>query len=427
VPEQDRFVTLESWQGRLTAANGPCQNASVHSALPALVGILLLALPATSMAQNTPPTTQTETQSKSAQADQFKELIAVGRRELSHNAAGKAELLFRQAIKLAPKSAVAHNELGVALFQQGAAVAAVEPFKKATKLDPTLASAWANLGEAQRRIREYKKAAYAFHRFLKLEKNDPFALFGLGVSFEGSQSLKKALKTLNIAQKYADRGDIDALSARITQAIQRVHREILDARRPAVARGDDLVRAGRYRDGLNVYINALQERPKDAVLLGRVGLVKAILGEVKGAEESLRAALMNDPAEPVARAAYATLLRFTATEEDTDDLSNERGQALLGADRAALAFRVFAQQLANAPDDEEARKGHGEAALRLRRLDAAAADFELAGDDVVALSGLAETQHLQGKTQAAQQTLKRTGKRISLQHLSVWRQSLLTN
>lgn|GEM_PF-6988420 len=399
----------------------------MHSALPALIATLLLALPATSMAQNTPPNTETKTQSKSAQADQFKEFIAVGRRELSHNAAGKAEALFRQAIKLAPKSAIAHNELGVALFQQGATAAAIEPFIKATKLDPKLASAWANLGEAQRRSKKYKKAAYAFHRFLKLQKNDPFALFGLGVSFEGAQSLKKALKTLTIAQKYADKGDFDALSARITQAIQRVHREILDARRPAVARGDDLVRAGRYRDGLNVYTNALKKRPKDGVLLGRVGLVKAILGEVKGAKESLRAALMHNPAEPVARAAYATLLRFTATEVTTEDLSNERGQALLGSDRAALAYRVFTHQLGNAPEDEVARKGHGEAALRLRKLDAAAADFELAGDDVIALSGLAETQHLQGKSEAAKKTLKRTGKRISLNQLSVWRQSLLTN
>ena len=370
-----------------------------------LAAVVLLA---TSAMAQTPP------------ADDAATLLAEGRRQLATGAAGRAADLFRQAIDKEPGNAVLHNELGVALFQQGASEAAIAPLMKAVKLDPTLANAWANLGEAERRAKHFKPAAVAFHRYLELRKGDKYGLYGLALSFEGYEAFDKALQTLNVAEKQT--ADDPRLLSRIRTARARVQEKVAAAKLPATERGDALFRAGRWADALAVYERGLRDKADDATLLGRRGLVRAVLGDLDAARHDFEDALRRDPAEEVAAAAYA-LLADASGEPGVPDADPGQGRSLLAVDRAAMAHRAFRRGLVGEPGNVAFRMLHGEAALRLGLVDEALQDFS--GDVEGAAAGRAEVHLLRGEAAEAEEAAGEANAPVPLADLPVWRRSLL--
>lgn len=371
--------------------------------------LLVLALTCTSaIAQETPPTTQSS----------LAERLSQGRRLLQSGAHVRAEQIFRAIIEQDPNNAVAQNELGVALFQQGAYKAATVPFRAAVKLDAKLSHAWANLAEAQRLSRDFKRAALSYHRFLQLEKGDRYGVYGLALCFEGYEQFDKALRTLQVAEKASQKDP--QLLARINIAVRRVRRLMAEARLPLLERGDAQLMAGRWDDALRMYERGLTETEGDAVLLGRRGIVKAILGDLAAARADLEAALLADPSSAVTRAAYALVLDAQGLVDTPPEAGS--GPAMLRADRAAAAFRAFSQVLA-AGEDRVASAGRGEAALRLGQVEDALQDFGTAGD----AAGTAEIHVLRGDPNAAREAADSiaAGAPPALEDLPVWRRTLL--
>lgn len=350
------------------------------------------------------------------------QLIDEGRRHLSEERFTQAEAAFRAAIKAAPSSAIAHNELGVALFQRGATQAAIEPFTRATKLNKGLANAWANLAEAQRLSGKFKRAALSYHRFLGSNKGDRYGLYGMGLSFEGYESFDKALRTLQVAEKAAE---ADArLLARIHRSIRRVHEKMAEAKLSLLTRGDARLLAGHWKEAQALYEKGLAEKKGDATYLGRRGMTRAILGDLAGAKADLRSALLADPTEPVARAAFVIVLDH-AGEPGLGPVGagTENGATMLGADRAALAFEAFSRLLESQPDSAKARLWRGEASLRLGLLDQAEEDFGGQGRD--AAFGRADVQVLRGKPGEAR--AESPNKSLDPADIPVWRRSLLVH
>jgi Flp pilus assembly protein TadD len=56
---------------------------------------------------------------------------------------------FRAALKLNPRSVVAHNNLGIALGSRGRMDEAIDQFRQALGIDPGFADAQRNLATAQ--------------------------------------------------------------------------------------------------------------------------------------------------------------------------------------------------------------------------------------------------------------------------------------
>jgi tetratricopeptide (TPR) repeat protein len=71
---------------------------------------------------------------------------------------------YKEAIRLDPKEAKAHNNLGLPLYKQGDLVGAVACFKEALRLDPKLAPAHVGLGFALRQQGHFREALTALRR-----------------------------------------------------------------------------------------------------------------------------------------------------------------------------------------------------------------------------------------------------------------------
>ena len=78
---------------------------------------------------------------------------------------------YRDALRINPNDALLHNNLGVAIGDQGKLDQAIEQYQEALRLNPALALAHYNLGECLRKKGERDAAAREFRDFLKLAAN----------------------------------------------------------------------------------------------------------------------------------------------------------------------------------------------------------------------------------------------------------------
>ncbi len=330
--------------------------------------------------------------------------IQKARSLLARQKTGDAIALLKEQIQLQPHVALLHNELGAAYLQTGDLRQATSEFLIATKAEPSLAHAWANLGESLRLQRLFKKAARAFHTFLQLSANDRYGLYGLALSFEGYEAYDKALQTLSVAEKEA-RSD-SALRARINQARRRLNEKVKEAGLPALERGDARFVSARYKAALAVYASGLRATPGDATLLSRIGLTYAVLGKVERSITYFEAALRVDPNEAVANFAYPNLKKATAT---SDGLSLSD---LVRQDRPALLL----QRAGSTPTPPKA-----EAYLRMGRLDDAQATAPSTGGAAIR----AEVHVLRGELKEAEREASSAVIDGDTEDIPTWRRSLL--
>ena len=85
------------------------------------------------------------------------------------------------AIALNPRSAAAHNGLGLLAVDEGRAADAVKAFERATAIDSNNASYWTNLGNARRAAGDRAGAEQAYRRAIDVDARAADAANGLGV------------------------------------------------------------------------------------------------------------------------------------------------------------------------------------------------------------------------------------------------------
>jgi tetratricopeptide (TPR) repeat protein len=91
-----------------------------------------------------------------------------------------AEIAFREAIRLDPESASAHNGLGFALREMGQYPEAETALRKATLFDPGMAGAHKCLGRVLQDSGRHQEAEAAFLQAIHLNPSDANAHNGLG-------------------------------------------------------------------------------------------------------------------------------------------------------------------------------------------------------------------------------------------------------
>ena len=89
---------------------------------------------------------------------------------------------FRQAVKLTPASAEAHNWLGAFLMGRGNLTDAISELRKAVSLDPKYARGYTNLGSALAKSGDLREAVTAFKKAVSLEPNSWAAHLNLGLA-----------------------------------------------------------------------------------------------------------------------------------------------------------------------------------------------------------------------------------------------------
>jgi tetratricopeptide (TPR) repeat protein len=123
-----------------------------------------------------------------------------------------AELAFRKVLKLDPRHAKAHGQLGMALFHLRKEAPARKEFEAALEINPKDYNTWFNLGELHlseagregkpRRIRELRaKAMTCYLKAVEWNPDHAEAHYRAGVLLNGNGQFKEAIRHLEAARK----------------------------------------------------------------------------------------------------------------------------------------------------------------------------------------------------------------------------------
>lgn len=112
------------------------------------------------------------------------------------------------ALRANPHNAALHNQLGQLLRQKGFPKDSEREFERAVNDDPTLFSAWYNLGLVRQARGDWSGARWAYERTLHYRKGHSAALFQMGLMEEQRGNMRAALdyyaKAFNINHDLLD-------------------------------------------------------------------------------------------------------------------------------------------------------------------------------------------------------------------------------
>jgi tetratricopeptide (TPR) repeat protein len=132
-----------------------------------------------------------------AQSAGLSELLSQGQAALRDKQFDRAQKVYEQVVKLDPRSAEGHSNLGFALYALGKYPRAIEEFQKSLELDPhldetetLLALSYFDTGQLQRAIPLLEKA-------YQRKADDPDVAAHLGLAYLREQQADKALVVLS--------------------------------------------------------------------------------------------------------------------------------------------------------------------------------------------------------------------------------------
>jgi len=107
----------------------------------------------------------------------------------------------KQAIRIDPDDAYAHNNLGLAYAQLGKYEEAIKSYKQAIRIDPDLADPHYNLGLAYGESGKYKEAIESYKQAISIDPDAADAHYGLGLAYVDINDRDSALEQYEILKK----------------------------------------------------------------------------------------------------------------------------------------------------------------------------------------------------------------------------------
>jgi predicted O-linked N-acetylglucosamine transferase (SPINDLY family) len=184
----------------------------------------------------------------------------------------EAVVTYSQALSSNPNYAEAHYNLGNALTDQGKLIEAILSYRKALTLKPDFVDAHINLGNALKAQGKLDEAAASYRRVLSLKPDDAVALNNLG-------------SILN------DQGKLDEAAANYRRALN-LKPDFAEAHNNF---GRTLNDQGKLDEAILCYRRALTLKPDYAVAYYNLGNVLRVLGKLAEAVSSYRQALTLKP------------------------------------------------------------------------------------------------------------------------------------
>jgi tetratricopeptide (TPR) repeat protein len=340
----------------------------------------------------------------SGPTDAAERLIAEGNRAEDAGKLQEACALYREAARLAPQSAKAHLNLGIALQALGDEAGAVAGYEKALAIDAANPYARYNLGKLRYERGAHAEAEQLLRQALCTRPDFPQARVVLACALDAQGKPEAAATELEAAQPqdfgalfiYAGilrkLGRLDAAASTLRRALA-VDPHSLDAHAALFhvleAKGDP---AGAALE-LEV---VLRQRPDWAEVLYSYGCMLRRQLRLEEAEGAFRRALAVEPGHAGAHrmlgevllAHCRTLKRYEealasfdkalAIQPDHADALNNRGLALQELKRYDEALASYDKALAVRSDLAEVLSNRGAALQELRRYDEALASFDKA-------------------------------------------------
>jgi tetratricopeptide (TPR) repeat protein len=180
----------------------------------------------------------------------------------------EAERLLRKAVRLAPRDTACRNALGLCLLKLGRPRQALEEFHRVLGLEPTLAFAHANCGNAFSALQDVQAAKECYERALVHDPRQPLALAALAgiAANRGNYDEARALaeKALTVAPElmeaqmslaaaeYGD-GELGRAETRLRTLLGNERLAEPDCMHVQGLLGDVLDSAGRYPEAFEAY------------------------------------------------------------------------------------------------------------------------------------------------------------------------------
>jgi len=238
--------------------------------------------------------------------------VAVGAALDDHGKPDKAEVAFRDAIRLSPNYADAHSNLGIVLDHQSKHDEGLAAHREAVRLDPEDADGQYNLGTALQGVSAFAEAASAYRQVLRLRPGDSRAAMNLGVVLKRQGRVREAVMAyrqalsakpddaavrLNLGLALRDHGQLPESEVELREA------ERLDPNNPTVVSslGVVLSTLGKHDEAVAACKRAVAMDPKIAASHFKLGLALAAAGKVDAAVAAYREAVTLDPEMPEAR------------------------------------------------------------------------------------------------------------------------------
>ena len=243
------------------------------------------------------------------------------------------ETLWRDTLAKNPRCWLAHNNLGVALEQQGKLDEAEAEFRTALELNPTFAEALNSLGGHLAGRGRFEEAMNYCRKALEINPVYVNALYNMGNALGGQRRFAEAIPYYEAALRLKPR-DYEARSNL----------------------GNALVKAGRMDEALAQYRLAWKSRPEEVSLRRNLAAALVGRGELDEAIGLYRGAVRAQPSDP--------------------GLRYELGLALALQERWEEAIEQYTQTLRFNANNAEARYNLGYALRRQGRLEEATTHFQ---------------------------------------------------
>jgi tetratricopeptide (TPR) repeat protein len=132
-----------------------------------------------------------------AQSAGLSELLPEGQAALRAKQFDRAQKIYEQVVKLDPRSAQGHSNLGFAFYMRGSYPRAIEEFQKSLELDPRLDETEVLLALSYFDTGQLQRAIPLLERAYQRKKDDPDVAAHLGLAYLREQQADKALVVLS--------------------------------------------------------------------------------------------------------------------------------------------------------------------------------------------------------------------------------------
>ena len=264
---------------------------------------------------------------------------------------------FKEAVKLAPASAEAHNWMGAFLMGRGNLPDSISELRKAVSLDPKYARAHTNLGSALAKSGDLAGAVTAFQKALTLEPNSWVAHLNLGLALRENGDAAKALVHLRrvaeaqpknptvqceLGKTLRQNGDLAAAVAALERALE-IDPEMREAYYGLGFTLKQQAAAERKTSAAPLAMNPFHKAAQDAIAQGdlssaKVQLVQAIAADDNDGEaHNLLGYILGQQGD--ASSALPHLERAAALKPDSAEVHYNYGAALWysGAKQQAIS------------------------------------------------------------------------------------------
>jgi Flp pilus assembly protein TadD len=191
--------------------------------------------------------------------------------------------LFNHALHITKDNALAHSNLGLALFEEGKTEEAVDHYNKAIRLKPDYADAYNNRGTAYAHLGQQQRAIEDFNQVIRLQPDYAVAYYNRGFIYSELGQYQRAIEDYNqairqqpdYADAYNNRGIIYCVLGQYQLAIENCNEAIL--LRPDYAdaynnRGISYAKLGQYQRAIENYTEAIRLKPDYADAYNNRGL-----------------------------------------------------------------------------------------------------------------------------------------------------------